>query len=152
MTEGKNMDSQIQNFINSKRIAVVGVSRSGKKFGNMAFAELKKRGYQVFQVHPEAKEIGGEPCYPNLVALSDKVDGVLVVVPPQQAIHAVGDAVAAGLRNVWLQQGAESPEVLAMARNQNINLVSGKCILMYAPPVTSFHNVHRFFMRLFGQL
>jgi predicted CoA-binding protein len=53
---------------------------------------------------------------------------------------------------VWLQQGAESPEALALARDLGLNLVARKCVLMYAPPVRSFHAWHRVFARLFGQL
>ena len=46
------MNQEIQDFIQGKRYALVGVSRSGKKFGNIALTELKARGYQVFVVHP----------------------------------------------------------------------------------------------------
>ncbi len=145
------MDQAIQNFINGKRIAVVGVSRDGGKFGNTAFAELAARGYQVFAVHPEAKEIAGTPCYPNLAALRGQVDGALVVVAPPQAVSVLREAAAIGLKNVWLQQGAESPEALALARDLGLNLVAKKCVLMYAPPVRSFHGWHRVFARLLGQ-
>ena len=79
------MDQAIQDFINGKRIAVVGVSREASKFGCTAFTELAARGYQVFAVHPEAKEIAGASCYPNLAALKGQVDGALVVVSPHQA-------------------------------------------------------------------
>jgi predicted CoA-binding protein len=146
------MDQAIQDFVNGKRIAVVGVSREGTKFGNTAFTELAARGYQVFAVHPSAQEIAGAPCYPNLTALRGQVDGALVVVPPQQAASVLHEAAAIGLKNVWLQQGAESPEVLALARGLRLNLVAKRCVLMYAPPVRSFHGWHRFFARLFGQL
>lgn len=146
------MNQTIQDFVHCKRLAVVGVSRSGKKFGNMALAELKARGYEVFPVHPSAREIGGELCYPKLGVLSGRVDGVFVCVPPQQAAQVLREAAAAGMRNVWLQQGAESPEVLALAGALGLNLVHGKCVLMYAPPVRSFHGWHRAFARLFGQL
>ena len=146
------MDQVIQDFINSKRIAVAGVSREGTKFGNTALTELAARGYQVFAVHPEAEEIAGTPCYSNLADLRGQVDGVLVSVPSQQAVSVLREAAAMGLKNVWLQQGAESPEVLAQARDLGLNLVAKKCVLMYAPPVGSFHGWHRFFARLFGQL
>ena len=145
------MDQAIQDFINGKRIAVVGVSRDKEKFGNTAFTELAARGYQVFAVHPTAQEIGGAPCYPNLTALRGQVDGALVVVSSGQAAPVLREAAAIGLRNVWLQQGAESPEVLALARDLELNLVAKKCVLMYALPVRSFHAWHRFFARLFGQ-
>ncbi|RPJ43429.1 MAG: CoA-binding protein, partial [Chloroflexi bacterium] len=79
------MDQAVQDFIQGKRLAVVGVSRSGKKFGNVISKELKERGYQVFIVHPQAQEIEGERCYPNLGSLKGQVDGVIVSVPPGQA-------------------------------------------------------------------
>ena len=146
------MNPVIQDFLDAKRIAVVGASRSGKKFGNTASAELKARGYQVYLVHPEAKEIDGEPCYPNLASLQDKVDGVWICVPPKQAGQVLREAVEAGFTKIWLQQGSESPEVLALAKELGVVPVSGKCILMYAPPVRSFHGWHRAFAKLFGQL
>jgi predicted CoA-binding protein len=148
----RNMNQAVQDFINSKRIAVVGVSREGTKFGNTAFSELAARGYQVFAVHPSAKEIAGTPCYPNLAALQGQVDGALVVVPPEQAMSVLREAAAIELKNVWLQQGAESPEVLALAQDLGLDLVAQKCVLMYAPPVRSFHAWHRFFAGLFGKL
>ena len=146
------MNTPIQDFISGKRIALAGASRSGKKFGNMAHKELKARGYEVFLVHPEAKEIDGELCFPSLAALRDKVDGVLVCLPASQAGKVLREAAASGLRNVWLQQGAETPELLALGRELGLDLVSGKCILMYAPPVRSFHWLHRAVVKLMGQL
>jgi uncharacterized protein len=145
------MDQVVQDFIQGKRFAVVGVSRSGKKFGNAICKELKERGYQVFIVHPQAQEIEGERCYPNLAALQGQIDGVLVSVPPAQAGQVIRDSVAAGVKKIWLQQGAESPEVLAVASELGVRPVSGKCILMYAQPVRSFHKFHALVTKLFGK-
>ena len=146
------MNSIIQEFIDGKRIALAGASRSGKKFGNAAYKELKARKYEVYLVHPEAQEIEGEPCYPNLASVPANVDGVLVCLPPSQSPTVLRQAAELGIRNVWLQQGADSPELLNLGRELNLNLVSGKCILMYAPPVRSFHRFHRGFVKLIGQL
>jgi predicted CoA-binding protein len=131
---------------------MVGASRDPKKFGSMAMKELKQRGYQVFPVNPAAQMIEGEVCYPSLGALSGRVEGVVVAVPPQQAVQVLREAAGAGIRNVWLQQQTESPEALELAQRLGLNVVSKKCILMYAPPVRSFHGVHRFFARITGQL
>jgi predicted CoA-binding protein len=146
------MNASVQDFVSSKRIALAGASRSGNKFGNAACKELKTRGYEVFLIHPEAEEIEGEPCYPSLAALPGKVDGLLVSLPANQAAAVLQDAAAIGLRNVWLQQGAESQELLALGQDLGLNLVSGKCILMYAPPVRGFHGLHRFVNKITGQL
>lgn len=142
----------IEEFIRCQRIAVAGASRSGKKFGNIAAKELQKRGFQVVLIHPEAKEIDGQPCYPSLTAARDQVDAVLISVPAAHAAALMREAAGIGLRNVWLQQGAETPELLALGQELHLNLVSKKCVLMYAPPVRSYHGWHRGFTKLVGQL
>jgi predicted CoA-binding protein len=146
------MNGSIENFISSKRIALAGASRSGKKFGNIAHKELQARGFEVFLIHPEAKEIDGAPCFPDLAAVQNKVDGVLVCLPASRGEAVLRQAASAGLPKVWLQKGAESPELLALGEELGLNLVSGKCILMYAPPVRSIHWCHRAFVKLTGQL
>lgn len=145
------MKQNIQDFVAAKHVAIVGVSRSGKKFGNSIATEMKQRGYQVYLVHPEAKEINGETCYPNLAALQGKAESVLICVPPAKAAQVMREAVAAGIRKTWLQQGAQSPEVLAVAKELGVDPVPGKCVLMYAEPVTSLHGFHRFIAKLIGQ-
>ncbi len=142
---------QVKEFVQNKRLAIVGVSRSGQKFGNIAFKELKTRGYDVFAVHPEVQEIAGEKCYPNLSALKGQIDGVVVCVPPSQGMQVLQEAANCGMNQVWIQQQADSPELLAAGEKLGLNIVSGKCILMYAPPVKSFHAWHKGFMQLIGK-
>jgi uncharacterized protein len=146
------MQQAIQNFINGKRVAVLGASRSGKKFGNIAAKELSERGYQVSLVHPEAQTIDGITCYPNLASLQGKIDGVFISVPAKHVEPIFSQASELGMKNVWLQQNAETPELIAKGNELGLNLVYGKCILMYAPPVNSFHGFHRWVMKLFGKL
>lgn len=146
------MDQAIRDFINCKNIAVVGVSRIEKKFGNLAYKELKERGYQVYAVNPAMKEFQGEPCYPDLSTLQGKVDGVLLTVNPDQGKAVLEEASRVGIKNVWVQQQGESAALLESGRQLGLNLVSGKCILMYAPPVHSFHLFHRTINRIFGKL
>jgi predicted CoA-binding protein len=146
------MNQAIEDFINLKNIAVVGVSRNASKFGNLAYKELKERGYQVYAVNPALKEFQGEPCYPNLSALQGKVDGLLLTVHPDQGLAVLEEASRVGIKNIWVQQQADSPALLESGRQLGLNLVSGKCILMYAPPVRSFHKFHRFVNQIFGKL
>ena len=127
------MNQAIQDFIDCKRIAVVGVSHSSQKFGNTAFAELKSRGYQVYPVTPTATQIAGERCYPNLSASKRQIDGVLIIVPSTQAMQVLREAASLGLNKVWLQQGAESPETFALEKDLCLPPINGKCILIYAP-------------------
>ena len=146
------MSPQIESFIGSKRIAVVGFSRSGKKFGNMAGKELISRGYEIYPVHPTASEIDGITCYPDLNSLEGKADALLVSIPPEKVPPLLEEAVQVGLKNVWLQQGSWSQEVQQTADRLGLPVVSKKCILMYAPPVTSIHKFHRTIKSIFGGL
>jgi predicted CoA-binding protein len=146
------MDQAIEDFINNKNIAVVGVSRNASKFGNLAYKELKERGYQVYAVNPALKEFQGELCYPDLSALQGKVDGVLLTVHPDQGLAVLEEASRVGIKNIWVQQQADSPALLESGRQLGLNLISGKCILMYAPPVRSFHKFHRVINQVFGKL
>lgn len=146
------MDQAIKDFVSCKRIAVVGVSRLPKKFGSAIYTELKDRGYKVFAVNPAMQEIRGDKCYPNLTALKGQVDGAVICISPKAVEPVLREAADIGLKNIWLQWGADTPETVKVGRDLGLNLVSGKCLLLYVEPVRSFHSFHRFFARLFGKL
>ena len=146
------MNQAIQDFVANKRVAVVGVSRYPKKFGCSIYTELKGRGYQVYGVNPAMEEIQGDKCYPDLTALKGQEDGAVVCIKPKSVEPVLREAAVIGLKNIWLQWGADTPENVKLGKDLGLNLVSGKCILMYAEPVRSFHAFHRFFVKLFGKL
>jgi predicted CoA-binding protein len=147
MTSKASVDA----FIGQPALALVGLSRSGKKFGNLACRELTAKGYRVYPIHPAAETIDGRTCYRRFADLPEPVDAVLVVVPALQAATVVREAAAAGIHHVWLQQGAESPEVLQACRDAGVDAVSGECILMFAKP-TGYHKAHRWIWQLLGRL
>ena len=142
----------VQDFLAQKTLAVVGVSRRGNKFGNMAYRELKAKGYRVYPVHPSAETVEGDKAYPNLSALPEKPGGVLVIVPPTQAEKVVQDAAQAGIQRVWLQQGAESPAAIQFCKDKDIRVVHNECIMMFAEPVGFGHKAHRWVWGLLGKL
>jgi predicted CoA-binding protein len=147
-----NTKREIQDFFSQKTIAMAGLSRDEKAFSASIKKELQSKGYRILAVNPNASSIGGETCYPNLAALPEKVGGVLIVTPAAQSEQVVRDAAAQGISRVWLQRGAHSDAAAAACVRHGLSAVSGKCIMMFAEPVTSVHGVHRWFAKLFGQL
>jgi predicted CoA-binding protein len=143
--------ASIKQFFAQKRFAVVGVSRSGTGFGNMVFSELRQRGLSVFQVNPQADEIAGEPCYRSLTDVPESVDAVIVTVSSENVLSVVEQAYEAGVRNIWLQRGIESPEALRFAEQRNVNMISERCVMMFAEPVSSIHRFHRGLAKLFNR-
>jgi predicted CoA-binding protein len=141
----------VEDLLSQRTWAVVGVSRSGKKFGNAASRELRNRGYRMIPVHPEADSIDGERCYRSLHELPEQVGALLVVVPPSETEKIVREASEAGISRVWMQQGAESAAAIRHCNENGMSLVHGECILMFAGP-TGVHKFHRWVWRLLGKL
>ena len=137
-------------FLAERSMAVVGVSQT-KGFGNMAFRELKKKGYHVYPVNHHAGTVEGEKCYRSLDELPELVGGVLTVVPPAQTEKVVADCVRLSIKRVWMQQGSESLEAIRLCNEAGISVVYNACILMYADPI-SFHRVHRWIWKMLGKL
>jgi len=141
----------VNDFLSQRSLAVVGVSRAGKKFGNSIFTTLKERGYKVFPVNPNADNVEGERCYHSLGELPEKVGGVVICVPPAQTEKVVHDAFESGIGRVWMQQGADSYAALRFCEKNEMSVVHGHCVLMFAEPVKSVHRVHRWVWKLIGK-
>ena len=146
------MDRQatIQHFVSARKLALVGMSRSGKKFGNAVFKELSAKGYSLFPIHPEAGEIDGQSCFSSLDQLPEPVVGLICVVPPAQTEVLVDQAAQAGIPAIWMQQGSESPAAIARCEQLQLPYVDKACILMYARP-SGFHKFHAWLHRLTGK-
>lgn len=143
------MDERIVDFLNSKEIAVVGVSKA--KMGGAIYRTLKKSGLKVYPVHHTLSEFENDKCYSKLAELPSTVDAAVVAVSPANAKKLVEDAQGTSVKKMWFQRGADFSEVETRANQAGLKTVSGKCILMYAEPVTGIHAFHRFLAKLFGK-
>ncbi len=142
----------IDDFLAQPALAIVGVSRNPRKFGNIAFRELKAKGYRVYAVNPKSDQVEGVKAYPDLQSLPEPVGGILVSVKPGEAEKVVSDALKAGIRRVWLQPGSESGPALGFCQENHMDVVSGECLLMFAKPAFFPHGIHRMINKLAGKL
>jgi len=147
-----NSKKVVEDFLAQKKIAVVGVSRKKTKFGNAIYRELKQKGYHVFPVNPHINTFEGDTCYPDLLSLSEKVDAVVINVPPLQTEKVVREANSAGINKVWLQQGSQSEAAEKYCEENGIDYVSNECILMFAQPSAFIHRAHRWIWGVLGKL
>jgi predicted CoA-binding protein len=120
---------RLDDFVHARCWAVVGASDDRSKFGNITFRELVSRGKRVYPVNPRATEVEGETCYPNLAAVPETVERVLIVVPPKQGENVVREALEAGITSVWFQPGAESDAAIEYCKEHGMEAISGHCIL-----------------------
>jgi len=141
----------VSEFLSQRKLALVGISRSGKRFGNAIFKDLRTKGYQIYPVHPEAQAIDGQACSPSVLELREKVGGVVLVVPPPVTEKVVREVVQAGIPRVWMQQGSESAAAIRYCEENKVGVVHGRCILMFAEPAAFLHRAHHWIWRLFNK-
>lgn len=147
-----NSKKVVEDFLAQKKIAVIGVSRKKTKFGNAIYKELKQKGYQVFAINPHINDFEGDACYPDLLSLPEKVDAVVVNVPPLQTEKVVREAKQAGINRVWLQQGSQSDAAVKFCEENGIDCVSNECILMFVQPTAFIHRAHKWVWGVLGKL
>jgi predicted CoA-binding protein len=135
---------QINDFLDSQPIALVGVSRNPKKFGYSAFKELKEKGMKLIPVNPGADQIMGEKVYPNVKSLPSEVNGIIVFTKKDKTASVVREAKEKGINQIWIQQMADSKEALDELAGSGINYITGECILMHYKP----HSIHKFHGKL----
>ena len=126
--------NEIDDFLSRKTLAVVGASRDGTKYGSIVYRNLKKTGYKVLAVNPNAMAVDGDPCFPRLGALPETPEGAVLVVPPEVSEQIVREAAAAGIRRVWMQPGAESEEAVRFCEKSGMTAIAGLCIMTMPRP------------------
>ena len=99
-----------------KTVAVIGASSDRRKFGNKAFRAFRDQGHTVIPVNPNERVVEGTPTVPTLVDIPGTVDMVTVYVPPEIGVRIMDDVAKKGVKEVWLNPGADGDQVIARAR------------------------------------
>ncbi len=141
---------QINDFIDSQPIALVGVSRNPKKFGYAVFKELKEKGMKIVPVNPNAQEILGDKCYASVKMLPPEINSIIIFTKKDQTASVIREAKEKGISRIWIQQMADTKEALGELRGSGINFITGECILMHYKP-QSIHKFHGTLRKLFGR-
>ena len=140
---------QINQFLDNQPIAMVGVSRNTKKFGYAAYKELKEKGMQIVPVNPQTDEINGETTYRNVNSLPPEIKGIIIMTGKDKTAAVVQEAKSKGIKEIWIQQYADTREALDLLKDTDINYITGECILMHYKP-HSIHKFHRAIRKFFG--
>lgn len=141
----------VTTFFNAGKFAVAGVSRNPKKFGHVVFKTLREKGMDVLPVNPNDLTIDGINSFKSVSALPDDVKALVIVTQPEETLSIAREAIKKGIKNIWIQPGAESKKILSELEKEDINLISRECVLMFNNP-KGIHSFHRFLRKIFGGL
>jgi len=118
-------------FLAAPAFAVVGASDDPSKYGHKCYVCYKQHGKKVYPVNTRAQTVLGDVAYADLASLPEAVQSVSVITPPAVTEKVVDDAIAAGVKNIWLQPGAESQAAVDKARAAGLNVIAGgPCLLV----------------------
>jgi hypothetical protein len=97
-------------------VAIIGASNDRRKFGNKALRAFRTQGYTVVPINPREAVVEGERAYRSVLDYPGAIDEATFYVPPTAGLAAIDDVARKGIRTVWLNPGADAPEVIARAR------------------------------------
>ena len=112
----------------TKTIALVGYSPKPGRPSGMIAQYLQQHGYRVIPVNPSIEEALGEKAYPSIAAIPEKVDLADVFRRPEYIPGVVDDAIAAGVKYLWIQDGIIHDEAARKAEEAGIGVVMDRCI------------------------
>lgn len=138
------MRGQIEFFFSPRTVVVVGASRKPGKVGYELLRNLREmfRGV-LYAVNPEAREILGVPCYPNLASIPEDIDVVVVSVPAEKVLEVAEEAGKKGVKGLivisggFKEVGAEGLErekrLIEIVKKYGMRLIGPNCVGVYVP-------------------
>jgi len=137
--------AQIDGLFHSRSIAIIGVPR-GMKTGKVFLMALLDQGFdgRIYPVNPRAQEIDGLKAYPRVADIPGPVDLALVLVPSKNALAAVRECAAKGVKGAVLFTAGFSEtgkredadleaELVRTARSAGMRLIGPNGMGLYCP-------------------
>ncbi len=90
---------------------------------------MRSHGYKVIAVNPNETEVFGDKAYASLADIPDKIDLVDVFRKSNEAGSAVDEAIALGVKAVWLQEGVIDDAAAQRAQDAGMLVVMDRCWL-----------------------
>ena len=117
------MDLVEEQLRNSKTIAVVGLSDNPERDSHRVSRYLQSQGYRIIPVNPMIGEALGEKSYPDLKSVPEPVDLVDIFRRSELVPPVVDEAIAVGVKYIWMQDRVINPEAAAKAEAAGIPVI-----------------------------
>ena len=124
-----NANADIEAMLSMRSVAVIGCSPRRERASHRIAAYLIEEGFRVLPVNPGHERILGERCYESLSAIDEPVEFAVVFRRSEHVPGIAEEAIAAGIKGLWLQDGVDHPEAAAKARAAGIRVVVDDCVM-----------------------
>jgi predicted CoA-binding protein len=96
-------------------VAVIGASGERAKYGNRAVRAYLRQGWTVYPVNPNQQPVEGLATYARITDIPGPVDRATLYVQPDVGRALLADIKHKGVRELFVNPGAESDELVAEA-------------------------------------
>lgn len=124
-----NDADMIEMLREAKTIAVVGLSGKRLRPSHGVSEYMQQQGYRIIPVNPLETEVLGEKAYATLGEVPEKIDIVNVFRQSDAVPEVVDQAIAKGVKYLWLQEDVVHEAAAAKARAAGMKVVMDRCIL-----------------------
>lgn len=125
------IQEKIDTFLSSPVFGVAGASANRSKYGNKVLRCYLQHGKRAIPVNPNDTVIEGIPAVASVSDLPEEVKSLSMITPPAVTEQLVKLAIERGIKNIWMQPGAESVAAVALCREKGINVIAdGSCLLV----------------------
>ena len=120
---------------------MIGASRRTGTVGRAVLDNIKAGGYagRLYAVNPNAREVGGVPCFPDVESLPEAPDLAVLAVPPATVVDTAEPCGQRGVRGlVVLTSAVDAPAsagLLAACRRYGMRLIGPNCFGIAVPSI-----------------
>src|SRR6266446_5127295 len=104
-------------------VAIIGASADRNKFSNKAIHAHLRAGYDVYPVNPKEETIEGLTCYRSVLEIPVELERISLYLPPAVGVRILDDIAKKGCKELWVNPGAESPELIQKAQTLGLNAI-----------------------------
>jgi acetyl coenzyme A synthetase (ADP forming)-like protein len=135
----------LDKFFSPQSVAIVGASQQKGKVGYEILVNMINAGFpgKIFPVNNKAESIEGLKCYPDLLAIGETPDLVVIVVPAVVVPDVMNQCakigarsvivITAGFKEVGTEGRALEQRVVQIAQQANIRVIGPNCLGVIAP-------------------
>jgi len=124
-----------------RSVAVIGASRRTGTVGRSVLDNIKSGGYagRLYAVNPNATQVAGVQCFPDVASLPETPDLALLAVPPRAVVDTAEACGRRGVRGLVVFTAAiDAPvgaDLLAACRRYGMRLIGPNCFGIAVPSI-----------------
>lgn len=123
-------DDEIRRILQTyRKVAVVGLSSNPGRASNGVARYLQGQGFKIIPVNPNETQVLGEKAFPDLSSIPEKFEIVDIFRKSEHVPAIVDEAVNAGAKVIWMQQGVVNHDAAIKASENGLAVVMDRCML-----------------------